>query len=75
MFDWVKKKMIQAQLSKLPAEQRLMIEKILDTDPELLEKMMTEVQNEIKKGSNQMAAMMTVGRKYQSDLKRVMGVK
>lgn len=46
---------------------------MLEKDPDLFMKIATEMQAEMKKGKNQMAAAMAVMPKYQEKLKSLMG--
>ncbi len=64
------KKAAERQLKNMPQEQRDMIMKLLENDPDLFVKMSKEVEHKIKKeGKDQMLAMMEVGKKYQKELK------
>lgn len=64
------KKAAERQLKNMPQEQRDMIMKLLENDPDLFMKMSKEVEHKIKKeGKDQMLAMMEVGKKYQKELK------
>ncbi len=46
---------------------------MLEKDPDLFMNIATEMQEEMKKGKNQMAAAMAVMPKYQDKLKELMG--
>ncbi len=63
---------IKAQLKRLPPQQREIVEALLDKNPELFEKMMADVEQMVKEGKDQMSAMMEVGRKYQSELQKLL---
>lgn len=65
--------MLQAQLKNVPAAQREQILAMVEKDPKLFEKIAEEIQAEVKKGKNQMAAAMTVLPKYREELAKVMG--
>ncbi len=54
-----------------PAEQEKMI-KLIETNPELFQKIGTEVQALMKNGKDQMAATMEVMQKYQSELQKIL---
>jgi len=69
------KKMLATQLKGVPQEQQDMILKAVENNPELFQTIATEMQAEMKKGKDQMAAAMAVMPKYQEELKRVMGQK
>lgn len=67
------KKLIASQLKSLPAEQRALIEKLIDEKPELLMKLAQEVQGMVQNGKSQQDAMMTVAQKYKDELKGFLG--
>ncbi|MBP9749569.1 MAG: hypothetical protein KBD21_02470 [Candidatus Pacebacteria bacterium] len=68
--DFLVKKVAERQLKDLPPQQRDMIMKLLENNPDLFMKMSKEVEHKIKKeGKDQMLAMMEVGKKYQKELK------
>lgn len=77
MFGKVKnyalKKLLERQLKDAPPEQRAMVMGLMESNPELLEKIAKEMQAEMKaNGNNQMAAAMKVLPKYQKELLAVM---
>lgn len=58
----------------MPPEQAAMVEKLMDSNPQLLETIANEMQAEMKSnGNNQMAAAMKVLPKYQKELQEAMG--
>jgi small-conductance mechanosensitive channel len=67
------KKMMASQLKALPSEQRALIEKIIDTKPELLMQIAQEAQGLMKAGQSQQDALMTVSKKYEAEFKQLMG--
>ena len=67
------RKMLQSQTKNLPKDQQEKIMMMLEKDPDLFMKIATEMQAEMKKGKNQMAAAMAVLPKYQETLKKLMG--
>ncbi len=72
--DFLIKKAAERQLKNMPKDQRDMIMKILDNNPDLFVKMSKEVEHKVKKeGKDQMLAMMEVGKKYQKELKQALG--
>ncbi len=73
--NFMMKKLLERQLKDAPAEQREMILTMLEKKPELFEKISTEMQAEMKKGKDQMAAAMKVMPKYQAELQEAMGNK
>lgn len=79
MFDKAKqfmtRKLMEHQLKSAPPEQRELVMTMLEKDPELFERIAKEMQDELKKGGNQMAAAMKVLPKYQKELQMLMGDK
>jgi hypothetical protein len=68
------RKAAERQLKDVPKEQRDMIMKILDNNPDLFLKMSKEMEHKIKKeGKDQMLAMMEVSKKYQKELREALG--
>lgn len=67
------KKLVQSQLSKIPADQRALVEKILEEKPELLMQIAQEVKALMDAGKDQQAAMLEIAKKYESQLKGVFG--
>lgn len=66
------KKMLKSQMKGVPeAEQDKMIA-MIEKNPELFQKMGTEIQAEMKAGKSQMEASMSVAKKYEEELKKVM---
>lgn len=66
------RKLIQSKMKDVPpAEQEKMI-KLIETNPELFQKIGTEVQALMKNGKDQMAATMEVMQKYQSELQKIL---
>jgi hypothetical protein len=67
-------KVLKSQLAKvpLPAVQKQMFEKLLDTKPELLMKIAEEIQEEMKKGKSQLAASQSVMLKHRTELAEAM---
>ena len=71
--DFLIKKVAEKQMKDMPQQQRDMIMKLLENNPDLFMKMSKEVEHKIKKeGKDQMLAMMEVGKKYQKELKEAM---
>jgi hypothetical protein len=63
------KKALNTGLAQVPAEMREKVATIAEKNPELLMKLATEVQEEMKKGKNQMQALMAVADKHKDQLK------
>jgi hypothetical protein len=76
MFGKIKnfamKKLLEKQLKDVPADQREMIMTMVEKDPALFEKIAKELQEEMKKGGNQMNAAMKVLPKYQKEILAIM---
>ncbi len=66
------KKMLSSQLKGVPEDQQNKILDAIEKNPDFFQKIATEVQAEMKKGKDQMAATMEVMQKYQSELQEVM---
>jgi len=65
------KKMIKSQLKGVPEAEQEKILKIVTENPELFQKIALEIQAEMKKGKEQMAATMEVMGRYQGELKGI----
>ncbi len=65
--------MLQSQLKNVPEAQRAQILAMVEKDPKLFEQIAKEIQEETKKGKNQMAATMAVLPKYREQLAAIMG--
>lgn len=66
------KKLLEKQLKNVPEDQREMIMTMMEKDPALFEKIAKEMQEEMKKGGNQMAVAMKVLPKYQKEIMAIM---
>ena len=64
---------MQSQLSKLPVEQRALVEKIINEKPELLMQLANDIQTLLKSGMSQEQAMIEIAKKYEGDLKGLLG--
>ena len=74
--DFLLKKAAERQLKDVPKEQRDMIMRLIENNPDLFIKMSKEVDHKIKQeGKDQMLAMMEVGKKYQKELRAALEVK
>ncbi len=65
-------KMMQAQLAKLPPEQRQVVMQVLQDNPDFFQNMAKEIQAEVEKGKSQMTAAMIVMKKYQGKMQQLM---
>lgn len=61
------------QLRNAPKEAREMVEKLMEKDPELLLKLATEVQAEMKAGKGQQEALMAVAMRHKDILQGILG--
>ncbi|TSC70767.1 MAG: hypothetical protein CEO12_143 [Parcubacteria group bacterium Gr01-1014_46] len=66
------KKMLASKMKGVPQAEQEKIFSMLEKNPQLFEKIGLEVQEEMKKGLDQMTATMNVVKKYESDLKSLM---
>lgn len=73
--NFMMKKLAERQLKNAPPEQRELIMTLMEKNPDLFQKISTEMQAEIKSGKTQMAAAMKVMPKYQKELQSLMGDK
>lgn len=71
-MNFLLKQLMKSQIKKLPKEQQEMALKIANENPELLMKIAAEVQEEMKTGKEQMAAMMVVAERHKDELKGLM---
>ena len=63
---------MKSQLKNLPKDQADMIGAMIEKNPELFMKIAKEAQELVKGGTNQMAAMMEVSKKYKKELEQLM---
>jgi 2-oxo-4-hydroxy-4-carboxy--5-ureidoimidazoline (OHCU) decarboxylase len=63
------KKMLASQMKGVPQAEQDKILTMIEKNPDLFQKIGTEVQAEMKKGKDQMAATMEVVKRYESELK------
>lgn len=68
-------KVMEAQLSKLPPEQRELVGKMVSENPELFEKIGKEIEDAKKAGTPEIYAVMTVMKKYQSQIAGLVSMK
>ena len=72
MMNFLMKQMMKSQIKKLPHDQRALAEKVVEENPELLMKIAAEVQAEMKKGTDQMQALMIVAERHKEEFKGLM---
>lgn len=72
MMNFLMKQMMKSQIKKLPPEQQALAAKVVEENPDLLMKIAAEVQEEMKNGKDQMAALMAVAERHKDELKGLM---
>jgi dihydroorotate dehydrogenase len=70
---WLTKKVVASQMKGATPEMQEMITALVEKNPELFQKIASEMEARTKKGEHQMFAMMQVMKKYQKELQGVMG--
>ncbi len=71
--QFLMKKLIARQLASLPADQRKMIEDLVEKNPDLFMQLAQDVQKEMAAGKSQQDAMMAVAMKNKDTLGKLMG--
>ncbi len=61
--------MLSSQMKGVPQADQDKVLAMLQKNPELFQKIAADVQDEMKKGKNQMSATMEVVKRYESELK------
>lgn len=69
MKTFLMRKMMASQLKGVPQAEQDKIFAMIEKNPDFFQKIAVEIQSEMKKGKNQMAATMEVAKKYEKDLK------
>ena len=72
MKTFLMKKMMASQLKGVPQAEQDKIFNMIEKNPELFQKIALEVQEEIKKGKDQMSATLEVSKRYESEIKKIM---
>lgn len=70
--NFLMKKMLASKMKGVPQEEQDKLFTMIEKNPELFQKIALEVQEEIKKGKDQMAATMEIAKKYEADLKSLL---
>lgn len=70
--DALMRKMMQSKMKGLPQDQQDKIFKALESNPEFFTDLGKEIQEEIKKGKDQMAATMEVVGRHREKLEQIM---
>ena len=66
--DFFVRKMVEQKMKDVPKEQQEKIMRLVEQNPELFQKIATEVQGEMSKGTDQMQAVMKVLEKHKDEL-------
>ena len=67
------KKMMQRQMQGVPQDEQEKMIELVQKNPELFQKVASEIQEKVRQGKDQMAATMEVVKKYENELKGAMG--
>ncbi len=70
--NFLMKKMLASQLKGVPQAEQDKLFAMIEKNPDLFQKIALEVQEEMKKGKDQMSATMEVSKRYESQLKGLM---
>ena len=65
------KQVMKRQMKDVPKDQQEQMMGMVEKNPELFQKIALEVQEEVKKGTEQMMATMKVAKKYQAELQKL----
>ena len=72
MLNFVMKRMVKRQIKDMPQDQQEMILNLVEQNPELLKTISVEIQEKVKKGIDQQAAMMQVMMDHKVELQQAM---
>jgi 2-oxo-4-hydroxy-4-carboxy--5-ureidoimidazoline (OHCU) decarboxylase len=72
MKNFLMRKMLASKMKDVPQAEQDKIFNMLEKNPDLFQKIAMEVQEEVKKGKDQMSAMMEITKKYESDIKNLL---
>jgi hypothetical protein len=72
MKSFLMKKMLASKLKGVPQAERDKIFNMLEKNPDFFQKLGLEIQEEMKKGKDQMSATQAVVKKYENELKGLM---
>ncbi len=67
--NFLMRKMLASKMKDVPQAEQDKLFNLIEKNPELFQKIALEVQEEMKKGKDQMAATMEIAKKYEADLK------
>lgn len=71
MKTFLMRKMLASQMKGVPQAEQDKIFNMIEKNPELFQKIALEVQEEVKKGKDQMSATMEVAKRYEAELKKL----
>lgn len=71
--NFLMKQMVKKQMKNLPEKEQERVLKMVEANPELFTKISDEIQAKMKQGKGQMEASIEVMKKYQEELRKVMG--
>ena len=71
MKTFLLRKMLSSQMKGVPQADQDKVFSMLEKNPDLFQKIAIEVQEEMKKGVDQMTATSNVVKKYEEDLKKI----
>lgn len=71
MKKFLMKQAMKRQMKDVPKDQQDQMLSMVEKNPELFQKIALEVQEEVKKGTEQMMATMKVAKKYQDELQKL----
>lgn len=69
MKTFLMKKLLASKMKGVPQAEQDKIFNMMEKNPELFQKIALEVQEEMKKGKDQMTATMEVSKRYEAQLK------
>lgn len=72
MKSFLMRKMLASKMKGVPQAEQDKIFNMLEKNPDLFQKIGLEVQEEMKKGLDQMTATQNIVKKYETDLKGLM---
>ena len=70
--DFLIKKQLEKQLKNLPENQKKVIMKMVDENPDFFKKINNEINENVKNGQDKMLASVSVMKKYQSQIQKMM---
>ncbi|MEI6238595.1 MAG: hypothetical protein WCP15_03620 [bacterium] len=71
--NFLMKQMVKKQLKGMPQAEQDRIIKLVEENPEIFTKIAEETQAKVKQGKGQMEASIEVMKKYQTELRKIMG--